>query len=197
MAKQPTQGCTVVDEKSIMTKVMSLSEPWYVKKIIFEEELKAVIVKIDFRKGATFLYDSHNLSHRRHYKAFDTRTKLVRHFSYGQYPLYLKVRVPRIKTLDNKLHLLTPPWFGHVRGFTLEFEAYVLKMAHSTPVRSISSITYLTRDKIWKVIDTYIKMARELEDYNDVDAIGIDETSIRKHHKYITIFVDLKKNEQS
>lgn len=197
MVKQTTQGCIVFDERVIMAQVMSLSEPWYVKEIIFEKALKAIVVKIDFRKGSTFYYDSQDLTQAGVYKVFDTKTKTVRHYTYGQYPLYLEVRVPRIKALNNILHLLTPPWFGYVRGFTLEYEAHILRMAQSTPVRSISSISNLTRDQIWKIIDTYVTMARALEDYSEVSAIGMDETSIRKHHKYITLFIDLKKSEPS
>ena len=197
MTKQNPQVCPIFDEHAVMAQVMSLSEPGYVKEIMFEKALKAIVVKIDFRKGSTFCYDSQDLTQTGLYKAFDTKTKTVRHFNYGQYPLYLKVRVPRIKALNNIIHLLTPTWFGYVRGFTLEYEAHILRMAQSMPVRSISSINNLTGDKIWKVIDTYVTMARALEDYSEVDAIGMDETSIRKHHKYITLFIDLKKNAPS
>lgn len=109
--KLPQGSSLIFDERAIMAQVMSLSEPWYVKEIIFEKTLEAVVVKIDFRKGSTFCYDAQDLKKVADYKVFDTRTKRVRHFNYGQYPLYLEVRVPRIKTANNSSVLVWPCWW--------------------------------------------------------------------------------------
>ena len=37
-----------------------------------------------------------------------------------------------------------------------------------------------------------VTAARELEDFSDVTAVGIDETAARRGHNYITLFHDLK-----
>ena len=36
-----------------------------------------------------------------------------------------------------------------------------------------------------------MEMARAKEDYSDVKRIGIDETSVKKGHNYVTFFFDL------
>jgi hypothetical protein len=48
---------------------------------------------------------------------------------------------------------------------------------------------------MWQMLDIYINAARFNEDYSDIEAIGIDETSISRGHKYISLFVDLKKKK--
>ena len=103
MVKQTLQNDVVLDELAIMAKVMSLSDPWYVMEIIYDKNAGAVIVKIDFTKGAVFHFESLEASEAGDYKVYDSRIKHVRHFNYAQYPLYLDVRVPRIKISTNKI----------------------------------------------------------------------------------------------
>ena len=47
---------------------------------------------------------------------------------------------------------------------------------------------------LWRFIKHYVNEARELEDYSDVTAIGIDE-KCKKGHYYITVAVDLKQRK--
>ena len=44
--------------------------------------------------------------------------------------------------------------------------------------------------RLWRIIKYYVSKARELEDFSKVNALGMDETSI-KGHNYISVFVDL------
>jgi hypothetical protein len=37
------------------------------------------------------------------------------------------------------------------------------------------------------VFDHYVPAARELEDFSDVTAVGIDETAARRGHNYIAL----------
>ena len=43
------------------------------------------------------------------------------------------------------------------------------------------------------MLGSYIDSARQEENFEKIDAIGLDETSRAKGHEYITLFVDLKK----
>jgi transposase len=43
------------------------------------------------------------------------------------------------------------------------------------------------------MLDKYIDTTRENENFEDIETIGMDETSRAKGHEYITLFVDLKK----
>ena len=61
------------------------------------------------------------------------------------------------------------------------------------PVNKVAQLTKTSDDKLWNMLDRYINKTREHEDFKDIDAIGLDETSRAKGHEYITLFVDLKK----
>ena len=68
------------------------------------------------------------------YKAYDTIEKEWRHLNFFEHECYLHARVPRIKTPDNKIHLIMPYWSGLQNGFTLLFEALILQLSKGMPV---------------------------------------------------------------
>ncbi len=45
---------------------------------------------------------------------------------------------------------------------------------------------------IWRLLEKYVIGAGAKEDYNQVSTINTDETSLRKNHNYVTLFVDLE-----
>jgi transposase len=62
------------------------------------------------------------------------------------------------------------------------------------PVNTVSRIVDETDTRLWRLTEYHVSAARAREDYSDITAIGIDETSCRKGHNYITLFVDLEQS---
>jgi len=58
-------------------------------------------------------------------------------------------------------------------------------------VNEISQLVDEHDTRIQRVVNHYVDQARAKEDYSHVENIGIDETSSKKGHNYITFFVDL------
>ncbi|NPV00917.1 MAG: ISL3 family transposase [Brevinematales bacterium] len=123
-------------------------------------------------------------------KAYDTVDKTWRHLNFFEHECYLHARVPRIK-YDDGIKQVKMPWEGMSNGFTLLFEALLLQLCMGMPVYKASKITGASDDKIWKMLERYVLAYLKQSDYSDVTAVGIDETSQKKHHDYITLFVDL------
>ena len=71
------------------------------------------------------------------------------------------------------------------------FEALVLQLASHMPVHTVSKIIKESDYKIWSLLERYVTKALANNDYSQLTAIGMDETSKRKGHDYITLFVDL------
>ena len=67
-------------------------------------------------------------------------------------------------------------------------------MAHM-PVLKISQLVNVSDDKLWRMLHTYIEKARQNQDFSEIEAIGMDETSRCKGHDYITLFVDMKERK--
>jgi len=173
---------------------LNITDPWFVTDLKFDAELKRLDVYIDFEKGSKFEYiDSKTEELHKDLKAYDTKNKVWRHLNFFEHECYLHARVPRVKLPDNKVKLIQTPWEGLSNGFTLLFEALLLQLCQAMPVNKVAKITKTGDDKLWDMLGKYIDNVRSHENFEDIDAIGLDETSRAKGHEYITLFVDLLK----
>ena len=175
----------------LFQQALHINAPWLIKSIDFSVDKKRLDIYIDFKKGSTFVDPDATSSSAKMYKAYDTVQKTWQHLNFFEYECHLHARVPRIKRDDGKVRLIPTPWEGKVSGFTLLFEALLMQLCKAMPVHNVSQLTGVSDHKVWRVLDTYIELAKKDEDFSDLSIIGMDETSIAKGHEYITLFVDL------
>jgi len=174
-------------------KALHIEKPFYVKEVRFDKSLKRLDVDIDFIRGSEFLYNEG--SYDESCKAYDTKQKTWRHLNFFEHECHLNARVPRVKLKDGSTKLIKTPWEGLSFGFTLLFEALCMELCKFMPVSNVGDIIKESDDKLWNMLDKYVDSGRELEDFNDVVSIGVDETSKKKNHDYITLFVDLARKK--
>jgi transposase len=175
----------------LFQQALHINAPWLIKKVDFNADKKRLDIYIDFKKGSTFVDPDSTSDPAKMYKAYDTVQKTWQHLNFFEYECHLHARVPRIKRDDGKVRLVPTPWEGKVLGFTLLFEALLMQLCKAMPVHNVSQLTGVSDHKVWRVLDTYIALAKKDEDFSDLRIIGMDETSIAKGHEYITLFVDL------
>ncbi|MEA3379055.1 MAG: ISL3 family transposase [Nanoarchaeota archaeon] len=179
--------------KQIFEKALNVEEPWYLENITFDENKKRLDIYINFKKGSVFHYESTEEKIKGNFKAYDTKDKVWRHLNFFEHECYLHARVPRVEVSDKTIRLIHPPWEGVNSGFTLLFEALVLQLAMHMPVHTVSKIIKESDSKIWRVLEKYVDQTLFLNDYKNLHTIGMDETSVKKGHDYITLFVDMLK----
>lgn len=171
---------------------MNIDEPWYIKDINFNAELKQLDIWIDFQKGSKFpcpkCSDANCSVH-------DTIEKVWCHLNFFEYKTYLHCRVPRVKCGDCGVHQIKVPWARKQSGFTLLMDAIILTLAQSMPILKVAKMLDEHDTKIWRVIIYYIKKSRAKEDFSRVSIVGIDETSFKKGHKYVTIVADTENSK--
>ena len=175
---------------NLFEEALNINSPWYIKSIEFEVEKKRLNIYVDFKRGATFVDESEES--KQAYKAYDTIDKKWQHLNFFQHECHLCARVPRVKRSDGKVRLISPPWSGRMSGFTLLFEALLLQLCRAMPVHNVSQLTGVSDYKIWRMLEIYVGLAKQDEEWNELDTLGMDETSVAKVHDYITLFVDLK-----
>ncbi len=177
---------------TLFEQALHIAAPWYIKDINFDTDSKRLDIYIDFKKGSLFQYtDDKGITGK--YKAYDTKDKQWRHLNFFEHECYLHARVPRVEIDSKKKRLIKAPWEGKYSGFTLLFEALILQLSSAMPVLKVANIMNISDDKIWKMLDSYVTEALAKIDLSDVVAVGIDETSSKKGHNYITLFVDMIK----
>ena len=172
----------------LFTLALGLVPPWMVDEVRFTAEEKRLDLHVNFPKGSRFPCPVCGQD----CPVYDSQEKVWRHLDFFQHAAYLHARVPRVQCPEHGVHLVPVPWAREGSGFTLLFEAMVMAMAREMPVLKIAQLIGETDHRLWRVIEHYVTKAREAVDMSDVHAIGVDETSSRRGHDYISLFVDLE-----
>ena len=171
----------------LFTLALGLVPPWMVDEVRFAAE-KRLDLHVNFPKGSRFPCPicGHECP------VHDTQEKVWRHLDFFQHAAYLHARVPRVECPEHGVHLVPVPWAREGSGFTLLFEALVMAMVREMPVLTVARLMRETDQRLWRVIDHYTAKARESVDMSKIHAIGVDVTSSRRGHDYISLFVDLE-----
>lgn len=178
-------------QKYIFAQALNIQKPFYIKDINFEKESGELHIYIDFEKGSRFKCCVCNVDG---IPVHDTEQKTWRHLDFFQFKTYLHVRTPRTICPEHKVHLIDVSWAGGT-GFTLLMEAMILELAKHMPVYQVAVQIKETDNKVWRVIQRHVNNARALENFENVTTVGVDETSFKKGHKYISVFVDMDKSK--
>lgn len=177
--------------EKLFAEALGIRTPWKVTSLRFDSEAHKLDINVDFERGATFEYEDHKTGEKSYYKAYDTVDKTWRHLNFFEHECYINARTPRIKPPTGGIKLVTPPWSGIVHGFTMLFEALIIQLCRDMPVHQASNILKESDYKLWHVLECYVFKGLLDADYSKMKAVGMDETSLKKGHNYITLFVDM------
>lgn len=106
---------------------------------------------------------------------------------------YLEYRACRVKCPEHGVHVETVPWARPGSRFTRDFEDEVAWMAvHCTAsaVAEAMRVEWHTVGGICSRVYADLESRRGVGRFEGLRRIGIDETSYKKGHKYITVVVD-------
>lgn len=118
-----------------------------------------------------------------------------RHLNFFQHEAYLHARVPRVRWGEHGVRQLAVPWAREGSGFTLLFEALAMLLMREMPVKAAARIVAEQDTRLWRVLLHYVEAARAREDFAEVSQVGVDETSHRQGHDYVSVFVDLDRSK--
>jgi len=166
-----------------------LRPPWQVVSCAFDLDNRRLDIEIDFPRGSIFSCPSCG---REGCSAYDTERRTWRHLNFFQHEAYLTTRVPRVRCGKCGIKTVEVPWARSGSGFTLLFEALIMLMAKAMPVKSIADIVKEHDTRLWRVLDHYVDAARQEADFSAVTDVGVDETSSKRGHNYVSLFVDLE-----
>ena len=177
-----------VDSKDPFALALGLAKPWYVVRNELDTVERQLEIGIDFERGGTFACPECG---RAGCKAYDTEERRWRHLNFVQFETVLSARVPRVDCGRCGKRPVPVPWARPGSGFTLLFEALLLTMVPHMPVAAAARLLGEHDTRLWRVIHHYVDQAVAERDDSAVKRVGVDETSSRRGHKYISIFVDL------
>ena len=178
----------MMNHEELFTKALGLKDSLYVKSIDFKPDKGELHLQIDFKRGARFACPICGAKDR---PVHDTKEKTWRHLNFFQYKTYIHFRTPRIDCDQDGVKLIEVPWASPGSGFTLLFEAMVMQLTRVMPVAQIAVLVDEHDTRIWRLVERYVMAGLEKADYSKIKSVGIDETSSKKRHQYVTLFVDM------
>jgi transposase len=173
--------------EDLFSQALGLEKPWQVVKIYFDQPTRRLNLYLDFPKGSSFPCPQCGEPSKVH----DTVEKSWRHLNFFQHECHLTARVPRVTCKADGVHQVVLPWARSGSGFTLLFEALAMILVREMPVAAAARILDEHGNRLWRIMEHYVEEARKHADYSGVTAVGVDETSIRKGHQYVSIVADL------
>jgi transposase len=173
----------------LFTRALGLVPPWAVEDVKLDTGAR----RIDFEvscKGAVLACPHCGATAQ---PVHDRLRRSWRHLDFFQFEAWLHADVPRIACAAcGKTTQLPVPWARPGSGFTAAFEALALALCRQLPVRQAAAMLRCTDKQLWLRIEFYVAQARALETFDDVQVVGIDETSLRRGQDYITVVHDLE-----
>jgi transposase len=181
-----------MNSEEIFGKALNIASPWYIKEIelekVEEDLFGKLTIHIDFAKGSKFI-----LSDGKKYSVYDTEIRTWQHLNFFEHECFISARVPRVINSSQKVVTIEVPWARPGSGFTLLFEAFtMLLIEKEMPVNKVAQTTRVTAPRIWRIFNYWVKKAISKDNVREVKQIGIDETSSRKGHNYVTVGIDIE-----
>lgn len=175
-------------EKELFTAALGIEEPVYIDEIVFDGAEGELHIHMNFRRGGRFCCSECGAEG---LPVHDTVEKTWRHLNFWQYKTYIHLRTPRTKCGKCGERLWIPPWSRKQSGFTVLFEAVVMTLAKEMPISKVGEFVGETDTRIWRIVRGHVNRAYAKKEFGEVKKLGVDETSSRKGHNYVTVFADM------
>lgn len=177
--------------ETLFHQMLGLGTDWEVSACEFDQP--EGLVRIEVREtpslwekrcvkcgGALTCYDHTEVLEWRHLNVFEHRCDL-------------RCRLPRSRCADcRQVARIEPPWEGLCKHFTRCFEAFALMLARQMPMAQAARILGENDTRLWRMVQAHVAAARAKLDLCNVICVGVDEMNVRKGHRYISVFADLK-----
>lgn len=181
----PTDNLTPFSEE-----LLDVSDPWRVVDIRKSDWALKITVTIEHapsspmncpRCGATV--------ESRH----DTVNRKLRDLNWSMYEVLLHIKVPRIRCPKHGVVRVDVPWAARSRvGTTQRFEMLVLQLLKTTSIHETAVQLNVSEKQIARIQKDAVERGLARRTPVLPRRIGVDETSQRRGHRYVTVVNDLK-----
>lgn len=115
-----------------------------------------------------------------------------RHLDVFEHQCEIRCRLPRARcSKTGKVYRVRPPWEGLSRHFTKGFEAMALLLMREMPMAAVARKLKEHDTRLWRMLKAHVAAAHPQADWSEVCCVGCDEMSVRKGHRYVSVFCDL------
>jgi transposase len=178
-----------MDAIKLFEAALDICSPWSIKACAFSTDERQLTIQMEFSAGSKFACPACQAAG---CAVHDTKPQRWRHLDFFQHKAFIDARVPRVRCESCKIvRMVDVPWARKNSGFTLLMESMIMELVKHMPVLPLARFIGVSDGAIWRVLAFHVERAIANMDLSEVDQVGVDETSARRGHEYISMFYDL------
>ncbi len=173
-------------DKDLYAQILGIQSPWKVREVALNLSEGEVIIHVQHDPLVPLVCPECGAEG----PGYDTRERRWRHLDTCQYRTILAAEVPRCNCSEHGVHQVSVPWGEAGSRFTALFEAVVIDWLKETSNAAVGRNLDLSWDQIDGIMQRAVKrgLARRAKAFPE--RLGVDETSFRKRHDYVTVVQD-------
>lgn len=173
-------------DKELYTQILGIGSPWRVAEVELSLDAGEVKVYVELETGA----EQRCPKCGEVCPGYDRRRREWRHLDTCQFKTILVADVPRVECPDHGVVTVGVPWSEPGSGFTALFEALVIDWLKEASVLAVSRRLELSWNAIDRIMQRAVRRGLQRRVSAQPERIGVDETSFRKRHEYVTVVSD-------
>jgi transposase len=173
-----------VNDRKLYEQILGIAAPWHVEEVELKLEIGQVLIRVEGSSVSEVCPECGERSPR-----YDKSERRWRHLDTCQYQTILIATVPRIKCNEHGVRQVRVPWSEERSRFTALFEALVIDWLRATEsIAAVAKGMRLSWEEVAGIRSRSVERGMKRRGRAVLPAsIGVDETSIKRGHEYITV----------
>jgi transposase len=177
--------------EKLFHELLGLGMKWEVKECEYDQ--KEGVVRLVIGETPEFWKAERSPGEGARVTCYDHTEEMVwRHLDVFEHRCEIRCQLPRARCeKTGKVYRVRPPWEGLSKHFTKGFEAMSLLLIREMPMAAVARKLKETDTRLWRMLKAHVAAAYPEADWSKVQCVGCDEMSVRKGHRYLSVFCDL------
>jgi transposase len=174
------------DNRDLYEKLLGLEAPWKVSRVELDPSAREVRVHVSYA-GSRLPCPTCGKSGTRD----STRVRRWQHLNTCEFRTFLIAEIPRVQCREHGKLQMPVPWAEPNSRFTYSFERFAIDVLLATTISDAARLTGLSWNQLSRIQGQAVSRGLARRKAKPASILGVDETSFRKGHKYLTIVSDL------
>jgi transposase len=172
-------------DRDLYAQILGITSPWHVSDVRLDVPAGRVEVIVEHRGQACCPQCGKSCP------GYDSRLRRWRHLDTCQLQTVLVAEVPRVECPEHGVVQASTPWSEPGSRFTALFERVVIDWLREASFSAVARRLGLTWDEVDGIMARAVERGLSRRGETSARRIGLDETSFRKRHEYVTVVTDL------
>ncbi|HUO85485.1 MAG TPA: ISL3 family transposase [Thermoanaerobaculia bacterium] len=173
-----------MNDRKLYEQILGIRKPWHVERVDLRLDEGEVLIHVE---GLAEVEQCPECDRR--CARYDSSERRWRHLDTCQFRTILVAQVPRVKCNEHGVHQIRVPWAEERSRFTALFEALVIDWLLLTEnIAAVAKGLRLSWDEVARIRSSAVSRGLKRRGKAKLPAaLGVDETSVKKRHEYVTI----------